>query len=496
MTDLENYPLLTSNRNFESDLEVEFSLHLLNTESQKHQTEGEGFQRFNETETQVKELVQESQIPDPSPEDKEVPHIPLPPGKKYHLFVSYCSEDKEEARNITEQLTERFNLTCMNCNDDFTPGKSIDQNIHYEMECSLKVLLLLSTSYLKRHWCVTEAREVCQLSFTDVNNLNVIPVLLNPVQELPPFLKSIVYIDKVIEKDVAAKIYDAFNRTGTLDPLHLNRKVSRHNGGLICQKVAEKAKFAIHGLAFRFSPLEKYEQRKATQFDINLKQLENHYTTLTKSLNNKFLFRNYQVLTTVEWRCMALFLLFLAAFAVQGCLIVFSVTFSYEKEKYNMFNLIILTVGSSMVISIFPIGYFIIYVCRRVLSKGVHSVVLKHNLMFYKESKCLVYFDNACLSKPTLYLYRYDTTECEKHLIYLLKSKKPSGDLEKIENKVKDLIEEKLGEFQKTNAMKNWTSLAESGSNRHPTRNNRACLCEMIEDFVNKVLDDRTVIEV
>ncbi|XP_061179034.1 uncharacterized protein LOC133187632 [Saccostrea echinata] len=276
MTDLENCPLLTSNRNIEFEIDVEFSLQLLNTESQEHQTVGEGFQNFNETETLVKELVQQNQTPDPSPEDKEVPHIPLPPEKNYHLFVSYCTEDKEEAENIIKQLTERFNLKCMNSVEDFTPGKPIEENICDEMKKSLKLLLLLSRSYLQSHYCAMEAREACRLSFTDVNNLNVIPVRLSPVEgdlELPPYLNSLVYIDKNIEEDVAAKIYGAFNRPGTLDPLHLNEKVATHNGVLICQKVAEKAKFAIHGLAFKFSPLEKYEQRKATQFDINLKQV-------------------------------------------------------------------------------------------------------------------------------------------------------------------------------------------------------------------------------
>ncbi|XP_061179030.1 uncharacterized protein LOC133187627 [Saccostrea echinata] len=93
-----------------------------------------------------------------------------------------------------------------------------------------------------------------------------------------------------------------------------------------------------------------------------------------------------------------------------------------------------------------------------------------------------------------LYIYRYGTSECEEHLLCLLRTKRPSRDVDTIKNKVKDLIEEKLREFQSTNAMKNWTSISESATNRHPTRNNRACLCEMIEDFVNKKLDNQTVI--
>ncbi|XP_061179243.1 uncharacterized protein LOC133187867 [Saccostrea echinata] len=409
LSDLESCPLLTSNRNDNFENAGEISLQSLNTESQEQQTEREGFQRFIETETETleKELFQQlSNTPGPSPEDKEVPHIPLPPGKKHHLFVSYSVEDHNEATNICEELKRRFNLKCMNWYHDFHQAKTIEENIRHEMQQSVKFLLLMSTSYFESFWCVNEAREACQQTFTEKSN--VIPVLLNPLNtELPIYLSSCVYIDKGKEEDVAAKIYEVFNRPETLDQLQLGRPAATtatHNGALICQKVAEKAKFAIHGLAFRFAPLEKYELGKATQFDISQKQFENHYITLTTTLNNKFLFRNYQVLTTVEWRCMALLFLFLVAVAIEGSLVVLSKTNIYETEKYKTFNLITLTVGSAMTISIVPIGFCIIHICRRVLCKDVHLIVLKYNLMFYKESKCLVYFDNSCLSKPTISL--------------------------------------------------------------------------------------------
>lgn len=51
---------------------------------------------------------------------------------------------------------------------------------------------------------------------------------------------------------------------------------------------------------------------------------------------------------------------------------------------------------------------------------------------------------------------------------------------------VETLIHQKLTELQSTQALIKWTLLRESSVNRHRTSNNRACICEMLEDQVNK----------
>ena len=142
---------------------------------------------------------------------------PLPNGKEYHLFMSYSSEDRMDANEIRKQLEERFQLKCLYYERDFQIGKNIDENITEGIQKSMKALILLSPFYLQSHYCVTEAREVCRMSFTDVENLNVIPVVLTPLQrEMPPFLNSYVYIDAQKELDVAGKIYKAFNQPGMI----------------------------------------------------------------------------------------------------------------------------------------------------------------------------------------------------------------------------------------------------------------------------------------
>jgi hypothetical protein len=61
-----------------------------------------------------------------------------------------------------------------------------------------------------------------------------------------------------------------------------------------------------------------------------------------------------------------------------------------------------------------------------------------------------------------------------------------------------DLFRKKLLDLQLTNGLINWTSLPESASKRHNTRNYRACLCEMVEDVLNSERKDtnREIIEV
>lgn len=139
----------------------------------------------------------------------------LPPGKEYHLFMSYSSEDRDDANTIRQHLEERFHLKCLYYERDFQIGKNIDENITEGLQKSVKALILLSPFYTQSHYCVTEAREACKLSFTDMENHNVIPVLLRPLtKDLPPFLNSYVYIDAQREVDVAGKIYEAFNQPG------------------------------------------------------------------------------------------------------------------------------------------------------------------------------------------------------------------------------------------------------------------------------------------
>lgn len=141
----------------------------------------------------------------------------LPPGKKYHLFISCSSQDMEEVNKICRDLENRFFFICMQHDRDFVIGKRLDENIQSEMAKSVKLLILMSPEYITSPWCMSEADEAVQLSYSEREKLKIIPVMLrHPYDglELPPFLKRYRYIDSQKEEDIPAKIFEAYYHSG------------------------------------------------------------------------------------------------------------------------------------------------------------------------------------------------------------------------------------------------------------------------------------------
>ncbi|XP_052709957.1 uncharacterized protein LOC128184489 [Crassostrea angulata] len=422
--------------------------------------------------------------------------LSLPPCKKYHLFISYSAEDREDANKICEHMEKRFQMKCMNFERDFVPGKSIDENISYEMQRSVKVLLILSPNYTQSHWCVTEAREACQLSFKDLCDVSVIPLLLRPLEkQLPPFLKSFVYIDAQKELDVPAKIYDAYLNPGSIDPLHKDRNGSsqhKSSGAFLCQKFASQTKILKHGFAYRFPQLDNHEMEKFATFDLEPLECATHYFDLIKDLNSRRLLRNYPLLVT-KWRFLLLLLLTLTICCFFGGMNFVALQMEYSAVSYenpitteNTLPLAIVNiVGITLLLLLILCFFCCVPFCRKKMSASIHSVLLKHNRKFYKKSKCLVFFDDTYVLKPSLNIFKYDVTECQKYICLLLAKKRPTMTEDEIQTTADDMMYQKLRDLQMTNALIHWTTIPESTSRRHITRNNRACLCELVEESIN-----------
>ncbi|XP_062617211.1 uncharacterized protein LOC134278916 [Saccostrea cucullata] len=339
----------------------------------------------------------------------ELDVLPLQSDKKYHLFISYSSEDRDDANEICGCMEQRFHMKCMNFERNFVPGKNIDDNIAENMRKSVKVLIILSPNYLQSHWCVTEAREAAQLSFTGFSDVNVIPLLLRPLgKDLPPFLKSYVYIDAQREIDVPAKIYEAYLNPGSIDPLHKRRNMDNatlntYNGTFLCQKFASKAKFLDHGISYRFHPLEDHEKEKIASFDLDTIECANHYNVIKDELNSRALFRNYPLFVSKGRFCLLFaIILFTASIFVGFCLIL---------REGGLFAILAL-LGSVLVILICPCSLCFMHCCRKNLSSSIHTIVFRLNVKFYQNSKCLIYYDDSTVLKPSLNIFKYDTTEC------------------------------------------------------------------------------------
>lgn len=86
-----------------------------------------------------------------------------------------------------------------------------------------------------------------------------------------------------------------------------------------------------------------------------------------EDLNNKCLFRNYPVFSSIKWRCLLLCVLSTAFSCIWVASFLLSATYgSILKDKtYWVMNFII---GLPIVCSICPCGLLIIYGCRRMVA--------------------------------------------------------------------------------------------------------------------------------
>ncbi|XP_061176446.1 uncharacterized protein LOC133185326 [Saccostrea echinata] len=203
----------------------------------------------------------------------------------------------------------------------------------------------------------------------------------------------------------------------------------------------------------------------------------NHYNVIIDELNSRTLFRNYPLFVS-RWRFLLIFAIILLTASI-------FVGFELILQEGTWFIVLILT-GSILGALICPCSLCFMYFCRKNLSSSVRIVVFRLNVKFYQKSKCLIYYDDSTVLKPSLNIFKYDTTECRNYVCLMLKKKRPTMNENDIRKTADDLIEEKLEDLQQRNGLINWTSLPESASKRHRTRNYRACLCEMVEDSINK----------
>ncbi|XP_048767296.1 uncharacterized protein LOC125674231 isoform X2 [Ostrea edulis] len=333
----------------------------------------------------------------------------LPPGKKYHVFISCSSSDIEETNKICEELEKRFFLRCMQFDRDFVPGKLLDDNIHAEMTKSVKVLICLSPTYVTSSWCMNEAYEAIQLSYSEGEKMKIIPVLLRPTEdvELPSVLKRYRYIDAQKEDDVPAKIMEAYYHSGAVDAIQMQEEQ-----GLTAEEIKNQNGARLMSKTF-------LKQRP---------YLEKGYVFETESLT----FNESEYLKTI-----------------------------HEKATDAI---------------------------RR---KLWHTV----NKKYFRETKCLILYDDIVFREPCMMVIRYNTTPCQEYLAILLERKyfqledrkQYQLDDDEITIMAAERIEEKLEQLQSSGLLAHWFQLGVYDYNRHNTWLRKQCLCQMLEkDIVER----------
>lgn len=134
--------------------------------------------------------------------------IPLPYGKTYHLFLSFCQEDEGIAYSLLHELESKYQLKCLYHLRDFKPGVHVTENILDGIEKSMKIVYLLSQKFKESQLCKMEILYGIMASHKQCEN-SLIPVLLEPI-EMPRELQTINYVDGTLDgTDKACKIYKA-----------------------------------------------------------------------------------------------------------------------------------------------------------------------------------------------------------------------------------------------------------------------------------------------
>lgn len=138
----------------------------------------------------------------------DVSPIPLPYGKSYHLFLSFCQEDEERAYSLLLKLEDKYQLKCLFHIRDFKPGVHVTENILDGIEKSMKIVYLVSQKFKESQLCKMEILYGIMAAHKQCEN-SLIPVLLESI-EMPRELQTINYVDGTFgETDVACKIYNA-----------------------------------------------------------------------------------------------------------------------------------------------------------------------------------------------------------------------------------------------------------------------------------------------
>ncbi|XP_068459721.1 uncharacterized protein [Clinocottus analis] len=113
-------------------------------------------------------------------------------GECYHVFISFSSTDYQWTHSLIDQL-ESCGLQVCYHERDFTPGRTVLENMSDCIQESQKVLLVLSQEFVRSRWCLLEAN---MSLFRDcLERKPIVPVLLEPEVTVPLHLCHLTYLE-------------------------------------------------------------------------------------------------------------------------------------------------------------------------------------------------------------------------------------------------------------------------------------------------------------
>ncbi|XP_061735662.1 uncharacterized protein LOC133538251 [Nerophis ophidion] len=116
----------------------------------------------------------------------------LKEGETFHVFISYSSTDHQWTHSLIDQLEAGGLQVCYH-ERDFTPGRTVLENMSECIQESQKVLLVLSSEFVRSRWCLLEAN---MSLFRDcLERKPIVPVLLEPGVCVPLHLCHLTYLE-------------------------------------------------------------------------------------------------------------------------------------------------------------------------------------------------------------------------------------------------------------------------------------------------------------
>ncbi|XP_065939099.1 uncharacterized protein [Magallana gigas] len=399
----------------------------------------------------------------------DVSPIPLPYGKGFHLFLSFCQEDEERAYSLLQKLEDKYQLKCLYHLRDFKPGVHVTENILDGIEKSMKIVYLVSQKFKESQLCKMEILYGIMASHKQCEN-SLIPVLLEPI-EMPRELQTINYVDGTFnDTDIACKIYNAclfganercilpnvisFQDMSNGMPLRVIRRIQ---GDVRCIPVT------------RF--FEDRNERKRVKDKTRSLQIDELSSKIVEELNSSTFTKKHFLYTDIFWFRLWWFLVLGApALAVLPLLV-------YLVIVRDITEATLAGVCSTLVIVPIVAVSLMVHCCfRNIVPKSetlLSTITWKYLRKNYKTMKVLP----LLRSPEEIVILHYDTEPCKTFCISTLK--RIIKDEDEIQMIADSIILDFIYRRQKELAI--WHGLEEYKYDRHNTYYQKKCICQYLE---------------
>ena len=108
---------------------------------------------------------------------------------KYDVFICYSPKDISWVKKVLAELEKR-SFSCWIDSRDFDAGVSSKENISKAIECSRKMVVVLSPDFVAGNWSSTEL----QLALSTISSRHIVPILYKKCA-IPLVLRGRTYLD-------------------------------------------------------------------------------------------------------------------------------------------------------------------------------------------------------------------------------------------------------------------------------------------------------------